>query len=229
MSKKYLCPKCLHVLKIKMNPQLGGGYETYQISCEKCQLKGGIELTVNFALACFYRDHGEQLIRLDEIERIGGPPAHIIWRRISRYPDAKKKGHMWFLPRVTAEAIIAEEKLRKSFVNLAWIRQAGGPPRSTMRLRIKNGCYPDALMLELGWGLPLPTAKKAIEDWKQRKEMIPLGEVAIQCGLKRRSLNPLATHGLLRGKRLNRRWFVDESELKRLQQHYSAFRAIKAE
>jgi DNA-directed RNA polymerase subunit M/transcription elongation factor TFIIS len=54
-------------------------------------------------------------------------------------------------------------------ISLLEIQQDGGPPIKTMLWRISNGYYPDAKTEKHVWKLPLKTAEKAVEEWKQRK------------------------------------------------------------
>jgi hypothetical protein len=220
-AKKHLCPKCQGLLTIKIScPE--GGCEIHQVSCVHCQFVGEPELTENFALACFYREHGEQLLDLDQIAQIGGPPACILRRRIKRYPDAMMKKRRWFLPRATADVIIAEEKRHTILVSLAKIQEAGGPTARVMRWRILSGYYPDVQMKKRGWKLPRETADRVTEEWKRsRYDMVPLADVAVQCGLGRTSLNPQATRGIIHATLLYNRWYVTKSEVERLRQYYS--------
>ncbi len=164
-KKKWICPKCQGLLRVQTSRQ-NGGCEIHQVSCGRCGLKGDQEFTANFALACFYRENGDTLVSLAEIEQTGGPPAGTMEMRIIQgfYPEAQKKGRIWKLPRETADRVINE--------------------------------------------------------WKQCKEMIPLAEAAVLCGLKRTSLNLKASRDEVHGQRFYNRWYVTKAELARLQEYY---------
>lgn len=105
-------------------------------------------------------------------------------------------------------------------VNLVEIKQAGGPSVRTMRWRISNGHYPEAQLIKRGWKLPKEILERVIGEESDCREMIPLAEAAIQCGLKSTSLNSQANRGIIHGKKLYNRWFVARTELERLKRYY---------
>jgi len=109
----------------------------------------------------------------------------------------------------------------QKLIALSKIEQACGLRTKTMLFRLKQGKYSNAVKDNRGrWLIPAEDAIRTVAEWLEKKDLIPLQEVAAQCGLKERSLNPRISDGTVKAFCVEKRWFVSFEEARRLEEFY---------